>query len=88
MNPDTNKLESLTLQYGADVKQQLKAIGKEYRDVQASLLVRPDGSAVPQHWAIFTIGELVVLKNYTYRVAHMNEVTIVLEPVGPIVVGE
>lgn len=45
-------------------------------------LVRPDGSDVPAHWTMLAVDEHVVLKGYTFRVAFMNEKTLVLEPVG------
>lgn len=51
-------------------------------------LLRPDGSPVPQNAIVFTEGELVALKGYTYKVAYINEASIVLEPVGVAKVGE
>lgn len=45
-------------------------------------LVRPDGSPVPKNWSIFKEGEKFVLNNYTFRLAHIGESYIVLEPVS------
>ena len=75
MNPETNRFEEL--------KQDLaeKLIQREPR------LLRPDGSPVPEHWSIFTVDEHVNVKNYTFKVAYIGEQTLLLEPVGPILVG-
>lgn len=29
-------------------------------------LLRPDGTPVPKHWSVFTAGEHVVVKDYTF----------------------
>lgn len=84
MNPDTNKLEALTTTTPETAKQ-LVALMKEQAEALRSELVRPDGSPVPKHWTVFQQDETVVVKDYTFRVAHMNESCIVLEPVGPLV---
>ena len=67
MNPLTNKLETL----------------REIVNEGQSKLLRPDGSEIPNHWAVFHVGELVSLKDYTFKIAYMNDGTIVLEPVKP-----
>ncbi len=54
----------------------------------ATKLVRPDGTPIPKNAIVFHEGEEVVLKGYTYRVAHINEASIVLEPVGVPKIGE
>ncbi|MCK9567578.1 hypothetical protein M0R72_01350 [Candidatus Pacearchaeota archaeon] len=90
MNPDTNQLEALREVFeNKSVADQLREqlIGIFDGDFQ-SALIRPDGSKVPKHWAIFQVGELVVLKDYTFKIAYMNDGTIILEPVGPIEVGK
>lgn len=46
-------------------------------------LIRPDGSPVPKHWSIFTMGEEVTIKDYLFRVAYIGESAILFEPVGP-----
>lgn len=73
MNPETNRFEELTK---ADKKFQ-----KKMTDLFSGLL-RPDGSQVPKHWSVFQIGELVSVKDYTFKVAYINETTLLLEPVG------
>jgi hypothetical protein len=85
MNPDTNKLEALTTTT-PEMAKQLEALEEQAKAFQSEL-VRPNGEPVPKHWAVFKQGEDVVVKDYTFKVAHMNESCIVLEPVGPYVVG-
>ncbi len=46
-------------------------------------LTRPDGSPVPKDWSIFTVGEEVTIKDYTFKVAYIGESVILFEPVGP-----
>lgn len=72
MNPDTNKLEPLTEDFNIKVE----APGR---------LLRPDGSEVPSHWSVFQVGEQVVVKDYTFKVAYIGEGTLLLEPVAPVV---
>lgn len=76
MNPETNKFEKLK----ADVGLQEKL--DDQLSVIQNALVRPDGTPVPKHWSIFTEGEDVVVKDYTFKVAHIGESYLVLEPVG------
>ncbi len=96
MNPDTNKLEMLA--FNEELKRQLDEAGgppmtvgdmmSKIAEFNRSQLVRPDGTPVPDHWAIYTVGETIVLKGYTFRVAYMNESGMLLEPVGPEVVED
>ena len=52
-------------------------------------LLRMNGEPVPKHWCVLEVGETVVIKNYTFKVAYMNEKSLVLEPVGvPIIDGD
>lgn len=51
-------------------------------------LLRPDGRPVPKHWATFQLGEEVVIKGYTFRVAYIGEAALLFEPVAIAVVGE
>lgn len=102
MNPDTNKFEPLNIMKAMDEEeahnkdQEAARYRRQIAAIQRKLigespltdLVRPDGSSVPQNWSIFTVGETIVLKDYTYRVAYINESSITFEPVGPVVVGE
>ena len=71
MNPETNKFEQL-------VSEALSTIRKNQG------LVRPNGEPVPPHWPVFTEGELVTIKDYTFKVAHCGESYMVLEPTGPL----
>lgn len=80
MNPDTNKFEELSLH--PEIDELLKLEDK------ADNLVRPDGTLVPESWTIFTIGELVVIKNYTFRVAYIGESNILFEPVKPVIINK
>lgn len=99
MNPDTNRFEPLDkMQNEADLsklnqqfednKELLRATLKAQTSHDEPILIRPDGSPVPKHWSIFTVGEKVAIKNYTFRVGHISESTILFEPVGPVLVGE
>jgi hypothetical protein len=88
MNPDTNRFEPLheaSLEETAKHRQNREAME---RMLKGAALVRPDGSPVPAHWSTFQLGEHVVIKNYTFKVAYVGESSILFEPVGPVVVGE
>lgn len=50
--------------------------------VEGSLL-RPDGTPVPPHWAVFSIDERVIIKNHIFKVAYIGETSILFEPVSP-----
>ena len=80
MNPDTNKLEPLF--DASDLEERGKTL-RELIEGTTAQLVRADGSPMPSHWCTFHVGELLVLKNYTFRVAHISESTLLLEPVKP-----
>ncbi len=83
MNPDTNKFEKLDLPENLQKKmQEMEAvIGAS---IPHSKLLRPDGSPVPDTWSIFTEGEKVVVKDYTFEVVRIGEGYLVLEQVGPL----
>jgi len=51
-------------------------------------LVLADGSPVPAHWPVFKDGELVTVKDYTFRVGHIGAAHLLLEPTGPLLVGQ
>lgn len=70
MNPETGKFEPLK---ATDEKD---GVGNFFRQ-----LLRLDGSPVPRHWAIFSVDELVTVKDTTFKVAYINESTLILEPV-------
>ena len=76
MNPETNKLEKLTNTNITEIENQIQKL--------QSTLLRPNGEPVPQHWTIFTQGQNVVVNNYTFKIAHMNESCIILEPISAI----
>ncbi len=80
LNPETNKFESLT-QIPED--EFLSRIGKLSGDFVN--LVRPNGSLVPRHWLVFVVGEKVVIKDHTFKVAYIGESNILFEPVSPVI---
>ena len=84
MNPDTNKFEQFhaALQTEVDALT-LRAKGEIER--AGITLVRPNGTPVPPHWTTFQLGEVVVVKNYTFKVAYIGETAVLFEPVGPFV---
>lgn len=51
-------------------------------------LLRPDGTPVPDHWAIFKVDEILIIKSYRFKILHIGTDTMLLEPVGPIIIGE
>jgi len=87
MNPGTNQFEPLSdifktsesSEVGPEISGQLDAL---QRQLAGGPLIRPDGSPVPRHWTVLTVGENVVIKDYTFKVAYINDGTLVLEPVG------
>lgn len=87
MNPDTNRFEALEEALIDTPAQRLAFVDELVAKVSAAKLLRPDGSEVPKHWAIFKVGELVVIKDYTFKVAYIGETAILFEPVGPQIVG-
>ena len=79
MNPNTNRFEQL------HTKEEREKYKKELDAALAratSGLLRPDGTPVPAHWPIFKVGEQVVIKEYTFKVAYIGETAILFEPVG------
>lgn len=50
-------------------------------------LVRPDGSDVPKTWTTFQLGELVVIKDSTFKVAYIGENAVLFETVQPLVIN-
>lgn len=92
MNPDTNRFEalnkSLSIPASASAQEQMGAIKAELIAASRGQLLRPNGEPVPTHWSVFRVGEDVVIKDYTFRVAYIGESNILFEPVGPVVVGK
>lgn len=87
MNPDTNKFERLQ-EILEDDPQGTMAVVKAELENRTAQLLRANGEPVPKHWSIFRVGEHVVLKDYTFKIAYMNDGTLILEPVAPVIVGE
>ena len=82
MNPETNKFEALFVEALFATKQ------KSEQEDSGTVLLRPNGEPVPKHWTVLTEGEHVVVKDYTFKVAHIGESYLVLEPVGIVAIGE
>lgn len=81
MNPDTNKFERL------HEKELNEVFSKQISELEnKSNLLRPDGTPVPKHWSIFNIDEEIIIKNYTFKVAYINESSITFEPVKPVII--
>ena len=87
MNPDTNKFEELQ-PATEEQKQQILDLEAEFKRMQKSQLVRPDGTPVPAHWTVLSVGQYVVVENYTFAVAHIGESHLLLTPVGIPEVGK
>jgi hypothetical protein len=104
MNPNTNKFETLTIdqiqrrlkekEKERDLVEAISNLKAQPADVatlqvpSSCQLLRPDGTPVPKHWSVFKVGEQVVIKNYTFKVAYIGESNILFEPVGLVVVGK
>lgn len=61
-----------------------------FREMFSSLpkLYQPNGDEVPGHQTVLRVGETVAIKHYTFKVVLVNDCTVVLEPLGPYVIGE
>jgi hypothetical protein len=82
MNPNTNKFEKVssdedTYNQEEANKELLKILKSEQRKFK-----RADGSPVPEHWPVFELGEHIVIKDYTFKVAYVGETSILFEPIG------
>lgn len=99
MNPNTNEFEPLhemNQQERNRSKEEQRRIEqnleKRLRDhlnactrLDKTTLLHPDGTPVPEHWGVYTVGELVEVKNHTFRIAYIGKSVLVLEPVGPVI---
>lgn len=90
MNPDSNKFEELMR-----TKEELEELSKGKPSYQSALdnaltesLLRPNGEPVPKHWSTFTVNDNVVINDYTFKIAHIGESYMVVEPVGIPNIGE
>ena len=92
LNPDTNRFEPLHGEEARELTEALtpreKRLGRALAAATAPRLLRPDGTPVPAHWSVYHVGEQVRVKSYTFRVAYIGESTLLLEPVGPALVGK
>jgi hypothetical protein len=88
MNPETNQFEILRNLSDDERKEQAKALEtlKEVFGEFHPNLLRPNGEPVPKTWTIFKVGEEVMIKGYTFKVAYIGEKVILFEPVGPVVI--
>jgi len=75
MNPETCNFEHLT----PEDRQLERQLEKTYEE--QTKLLRPNGEPVPSHWAVFVVGETVVVKDQTFKVAYINEGAMLLEPI-------
>ena len=82
MNPETNRFEELHDLVAEESEDSL------FPGIGESTFVRTDGSPVPKQWAVFGIGEVFVIKGYTFRVAYVGETAILFEPVAPPITEE
>jgi len=81
MNPETNRFEKLTPEM-ENQQSQMKDLLCKLQNSSVTGLLRPDGSPVPKTWTVFSLGELVEIKGYTFRVAYIGETSILFEPIG------
>lgn len=89
MNPETNRFEHLhEATEGESTEHRRNREALQRMLTNGGKLLRPDGSPVPAHWPVFSVGEHVVIKDYTFKVAYIGEGSILCEPVGPLLVGE
>jgi hypothetical protein len=82
MNPETNRFEKLTSEMENQQSQMADLLCKLQEQNGGSGLLRPDGSPVPKTWTVFSLGELVEIKGYTFKVAYIGETSILFEPIG------
>jgi hypothetical protein len=87
MNPETNKFEPLQQAVTKDeIKKLIETVNEQPQDLYNNLL-RPDGSPVPNHWRVFSVGEKYVINNYTFECKYIGETSILFEPIGPVLIG-
>jgi hypothetical protein len=82
-DPESNKIEPLN-----NLVNRILSSSLSEQQRQVTKLLRLDGTPVPETWSIFTVGEKVVIKNYTFKVGYIGESALLLEPVGPVLIGE
>lgn len=57
-------------------------------EVHPNHLIKPNGTPISHHLTNFRVDEQVVIKDYTYRVACVGDGYLVVEPVGPVILGQ
>lgn len=90
INPETNRFEKL-FEVSKDTEKANELVKKaiadgRIKDMSSPKLLRPDGSPVPDHWPIFSEGEEISIKGYTFKVKAIGEDYLLFEPVGPLVI--
>ncbi len=82
LNEQTNKFEKVEPVMAFPNESKLVEKLSNLKSVNIDF-VKPDGSPIPIAAKIFKEGELVVIKDYTFRVAYIGESNILFEPVRP-----
>jgi len=75
--PESNK-PWIGVRYGANGEYELLPESNK----PTKVLLRPNGEPVPPHWCVLTVGETIVIKNYTFKICYIGETSILLEPMG------
>jgi len=92
MNPETNRFEQLresTEEETAEInKRMVESLKNLAKVASGSFLLRPDGSPVPGHWPILSVGTKVEIEGYTFRVGYIGESVVLLEPIGIVEIGK
>ena len=94
IDPDTNRIvpcessEGTRSTTGSSFEEKLRHLTRKLphsteEGIVLPNLVLPNGSPVPKAWTTFTMGELVEIKGYTFRVAYIGETSVLFEPVKP-----
>jgi hypothetical protein len=58
----------------------------EMKPLHKTSIIAPNGKPVPEHLSRFTVGEKVVIKGYTFKVAYVGETSVLFEPIGPVLI--
>ena len=77
INPETNRIVK------CEVPDEAQAMYLKNLEGARSDIVNINGSPIPKHWTVLKEGELIVVKDYTFRVAYMNDAGVLLEPASP-----
>ena len=89
MDPEANKLVPLIKQDDdemADVVARFTDMGSRFSKKYRENVLTDDGRPVPRDWAVFNVGDERDIDGHRFRVAHIGEKHLLLEPVGPVVV--